>query len=352
MSEATLRRNTVYWTGLGRQLCGDSRHVLRVLPEGSVDLIITSPPFALLRKKAYGNEDQPEYVAWLSEFGRAAFPVLKDSGSFVLDLGGAYRKGRPVRSLYSFRVLLDFCDNIGYRLAEEFYWFNPAKLPSPIEWVNKRKIRAKDSVNTVWWLSKTDQPKADVRNVLAPYSERMQTLLKDPEKFYQPKKRPSGHNISKGFANGNAGAIPSNLLQIPNTESNSHYMRACKKLRRGRHPARFPEDLPRFFIKFLTEPGDLVVDIFSGSNTTGYVAEELGREWLSIELDRAHAALSAVRFMEGYDEAEIEATFAKLEQGECLKLTPTIMPRQTKVRQRRTARKRNAECGQSLPLFD
>lgn len=352
MSATIPRENTVYRTSLGRQVWGDSREILRLLPEGCVDLIVTSPPFALLRKKSYGNEDQSEYVAWLSEFGRAAFPVLKDSGSLVLDLGGAYQKGKPVRSLHSFRVLLDFCDNMGYRLAEEFYWFNPAKLPSPIEWVNKRKIRAKDSVNTVWWLSKTDDPKADVRNVLTPYSERMQTLLKNPEKFYQPKKRPSGHDISRGFANGNAGAIPSNLLQIPNTDSNSHYMRACKKLERQRHPARFPEDLPRFFIKFLTEPGDLVVDIFSGSNTTGYVAEELGRKWLSIELDRAHAALSAVRFMEGCDEAEMEATIAQLEEGRCLKLTPTITPGETRVRQRRTARKRKTKREESLPLFD
>lgn len=352
MSATTPRRNTLYWTDLGRQVCGDSREMLSLLPSASVDLIVTSPPFALLRKKSYGNEDQSEYVAWLSEFGRAALPVLKDSGSFVLDLGGAYQKGRPVRSLYSFRVLLDFCDNLGYRLAEEFYWFNPAKLPSPIEWVNKKKIRAKDAVNTVWWLSKSDAPKANVRNVLAAYSERMQTLLKDPEKFYQPKKRPSGHDISRGFANENGGAIPSNLLQIPNTDSNSHYMRVCKKLERRRHPARFPEDLPRFFIKFLTEPGDLVVDIFSGSNTTGYVAEKLGRNWLSIELDRAHAALSAVRFMEGRHEAETEATIAQLEKGQCLKLTPTIMPGETRAAQRRTPRKCKGKREEPLPLFD
>ena len=108
-----------------------------------------------------------------------------------------------------------FCDEFGFRLAEEFFWFNPAKLPSPIEWVNKRKIRAKDAVNTVWWFSKTDGPKADVRKVLVPYSDRMKTLLKDPNAFYKPKKRPSGHDISAGFGNGNGGAIPSNLLQIP-----------------------------------------------------------------------------------------------------------------------------------------
>lgn len=311
----------VYRTALGVQVCGDSREVLRLLPEQSVDLIITSPPFALLRKKAYGNEGQEEYVAWLLDFGRAALPVLKDTGSFVLDLGGAYQQGRPVRSLYNFRVLLGFCDVLEYRLAEEFFWYNPAKLPSPIEWVNKRKIRAKDAVNTVWWFSKTDNPKADISRVLVPYSERMKTLLKDPEKFYRPKDRPSGHSIAKAFGNANEGAIPSNLLQIPNTDSNSAYLRICRALGREGHPARFPSDLPRFFINFLTDPGDLVVDIFSGSNATGQVAEELGRRWLSVEIERAYAMLSAVRFMEDSNLDGIRSAIEAMERGETLLLT-------------------------------
>jgi site-specific DNA-methyltransferase (cytosine-N4-specific) len=305
----------VYTTPLGLQACGDSRDILALLPECSVDLILTSPPFALLRKKSYGNEEQDEYVDWITEFGRAAFSALRDSGSFVLDLGGAYQRGRPVRSLYNYRILLRFCDELWYRLAEEFFWFNPAKLPSPIEWVNKRKIRAKDSVNTVWWFSKSDQPKADVRNVLVPYSKRMETLLKDPNRFYRPKRRPSGHDISSGFGDGNTGAIPSNLLQIPNTDSNSHYLRACKALKREGHPARFPPDLPRFFIEFLTDPEDLVLDIFSGSKTTGFVAEQAERQWLSVEIDRGFAALSAVRFMEGMDEEATRATLETIEQG-------------------------------------
>lgn len=308
----------VYRTPMGLQVCGDSRVILPLLPPESVDLIITSPPFALLRQKSYGNERQDTYVEWLCEFGKAAFPILKNTGSFVLDLGGAYQRGKPVRSLYNYKVLLEFCDRIGYFLAEEFFWFNPAKLPSPIEWVNKRKIRVKDAVNTIWWFSKTEYPKADARNVLIPYSDRMKTLLADPERFYRPKERPSGHDIAASFARCNGGAIPPNLLVIPNTESNSHYLRCCKLLGRQAHPARFPAELPRFFIRFLTEPGDLVVDIFSGSNTTGYVAEQLGRSWLSIELNHAYAALSAVRFMEGWAEANIKATIERIDAGECV----------------------------------
>jgi len=320
------KQSTIYKTPHGLQVSADSREILQLLPADSVDLIITSPPFALLRQKTYGNEEQSAYVAWLGEFGQHALRVLKPTGSFVLDLGGAYERGKPVRSLYNFRVLFDFCDRLGYRLAEEFFWYNPAKLPSPIEWVNKRKVRAKDAVNTVWWFSKTDNPKADVTKVLVPYSERMKTLLKDPEKFYTPKERPSGHDIAAAFGKANGGAIPSNLLQIPNTDSNSHYLRMCKLLGKESHPARFPAALPRFFIKFLTDPGDLVVDIFSGSNTTGREAEELGRQWLSVELDRTYAILSAIRFMETRKEKAIIHALKQMETG-LLNLESTFNPR-------------------------
>lgn len=292
------RIESVYRTPLGTACCGDSADLLDELPQDSVDLVMTSPPFALLRKKEYGNEDQAEYVDWLCSFGPRIRRVLKDTGSLVIDLGGAYRKGVPVRSLYNYRVLIRLCDEFGFHLAEEFFWHNPSKLPSPIEWVNKRKIRVKDSVNTVWWLSKTDSPKADVRNVLAPYSNRMKKLLENPEAFYKPKTRPSGHDIAGRFGKDNGGAIPPNLLQISNSESNSSYLRRCKELGVQPHPARFPMALPEFFIKFLTDPKDLVIDIFAGSNTTGEAAERLGRRWLACDLRRDYVAASGFRFVD------------------------------------------------------
>jgi site-specific DNA-methyltransferase (cytosine-N4-specific) len=214
------------------------------MPDGSINLVVTSPPFALQRQKEYGNLDESEYVDWLMEFGRSVHSKLREDGSFVLDLGGAYRKGVPVRSLYQFRVLLRFCDELGFHLAQEFFWHNPSKLPSPIEWVNKRKLRAKDTVNTLWWFSRPEWPKANVSNVLAEYSSRMKKLLEDPAAFYTPKRRPSGHEIGLAFATDNGGAIPSNLLQIPNSESNGVYLGACKEIGIKGHPARFPSKLP------------------------------------------------------------------------------------------------------------
>nr|WP_242037500.1 site-specific DNA-methyltransferase [Coleofasciculus sp. FACHB-SPT9] len=269
---------------------------------------MTSPPFALLREKSYGNVEQEAYIDWLFPFCRKVHRVLSPQGSFVIDLGGAYQSKRPVRSLYNYRILIKLCDQLDFRLAEEFFWHNPSKLPSPIEWVNKRKIRAKDSVNTVWWLSKTDYPKANVSNVLVPYSERMKKLHENPEKYYKPKARPSGHDIGSGFATNNGGAIPSNLLQIPNSESNSRYIQLCKAVGIAAHPARFPQKLPRFFINFLTDPGDTVLDIFAGSNTTGAAAEALRRRWIAFEQNPSYLAASAFRFLE--DNQSIEAASA------------------------------------------
>lgn len=312
-----LNVSPAYFTDWGSAYCGDSLDLLSQLPDDSVNLVMTSPPFALLRKKEYGNKEQHEYIGWLSEFAKLVLKKLTPDGSFVLDLGGAYKKGVPSRSLYNFRIPIHFCDDLGFYLAEDFYWFNSSKLPSPIEWVNKRKIRAKDSVNTIWWFSKSEFPKADVTNVLNEYSDRMKKLLDDPDKFYRPKKRPSGHEISKSFGKNNNGAIPSNLLQIANSESNGTYMAGCKEVGVKSHPARFPAKLPEFFIKFLTDPEDIVVDIFSGSNTTGFVAESERRNWLAFDIGIEYVAASVFRFLDqGCDTEEMTEIYNAIRQGE------------------------------------
>ena len=324
-TKTLIDHNPAYLTRRGAAYHGDSRKLLAKLPNESINLVLTSPPFALQRKKEYGNESQDAYVDWLLEFAKLVHDKLTKDGSFVLDLGGAYEQGIPVRSLYNFRMLIRLCDELGFRLAEDFYWFNPSKLPSPIEWVNKRKMRAKDSVNTVWWLAKSDFPKADISKVLAEYSSRMKELLKDPEGFYQPARRPSGHDIGKGFAKDNGGAIPSNLLQIPNSESNSSYLAACKALDVKRHPARFPSKLPSFFIKLLTDEQDIVLDLFAGSNTTGHTAEVLDRRWISFDENLEYLAASSFRFLAKVSNIdELRDTYKKILSGETFDLDSDI----------------------------
>lgn len=302
----------LYVTVLGKAYVGDALELLDHVDENSINLVITSPPFALQRKKEYGNLPSEQYVDWLAQFAIKIKKVLTQDGSFVLDLGGAYEKGRPVRTLYNYKILIKFCEEIEFRLAEEFFWFNPAKLPSPIEWVNKRKVRVKDAVDTVWWFSKSDHPKANVENVLVPYSKRMKKLLQDAEKYYAPKERPSGHDISMAFAKTNRGAIPPNLLEIPNTESNSKYLRYCKIANVRGHPARFPTRLPEFFIRFLTDPTDIVLDIFAGSNATGEAAEKNQRRWIAFEKERKYLAASVFRFLEIANDNYIKSLYGKL----------------------------------------
>ncbi len=287
-----------YQTRFGAAYHGDARVLMETMPSDSVDLIVTSPPFALRRKKDYGNVDAAIYVDWFRPFGREFHRILKPAGSLVIDIGGSWNEGEPTRSLYQYELLIDLT-KLGFRLCQEFYWYNPARLPSPAEWVNVRRIRVKDAVDPIWWLAKTPFPKADNKQVLKKYSDSMIQLLANG---YKAKLRPSGHDISGKFKRDRGGAIPPNLLTIANTESNSWYLRACAKAGLKPNPARFPAKLPEFFLKFLSDPGGLVLDPFGGSNVTGEVAESLERRWLCFELVEEYLQGSRFRF-EKPDEA-------------------------------------------------
>lgn len=310
-----------YETKYGKCILGDSLELLETLEDNSINLVITSPPFALQRQKDYGNETQDVYVDWLCQFAKHVYDKLSNDGSFVIDIGGAYEKGMPSYSLYQFKVLIKMCDEVGFKLAQPFYWHNPSALPAPIEWVNKRKLRAKTSVNTVWWLCKNPRLcKADVTKVLTPYSSRMEKLIKSPEDFVKEEGtvRPSGHVMGKAsWQKDNGGAIPSNLLQFSNSDSNSQYLRYCKIVGAKAHPARFPSALPEFFIKFLTDPDDVVLDIFGGSNTTGAMAEKLKRKWLTFELSQEYIAASSTRF--AIDEDMAKTNYKNILAGEYVK---------------------------------
>jgi DNA modification methylase len=273
---------------------GDSLDLLtKRLQPASVDLIMTSPPFGLVRKKEYGNVDADKYVEWFKPFAEAFKRVLKPSGSLVIDIGGAWNAGVPTRSLYHYELLISLCKESKFHLAQEFFWWNPARLPTPAEWVTVRRVRVKDAINCIWWLSPTPWPKASNRRVLQPYSESMKDLLVHG---YKPQMRPSGHDISDKFQNDNGGSIPPNLIAAAHTESNSSYIRYCIDKQLKPHPARFPSEVPEFFIRMLTDANDLVVDPFAGSCVTGEVAERIKRKWICCELRDDYLQGSLGRF--------------------------------------------------------
>jgi DNA modification methylase len=286
-----------YQTDGGTAWLGDAVETLQSqVPDESVDLIMTSPPFALERPKEYGNESQESYKTWFMPFADEFWRVLKPTGSLVIDLGGAWEGGQPVKSIYAFELLVSLCrrPNRPFVLAQDFYWYNPARLPSPAQWVTVDRVRVKDSVNYVWWLGKTPHPKADNRRVLREYTDAMKRLIESGT--YNRGRRPSGHVIGEGFTEDRGGAIPPNLLAISNTGNDKEYLESCKDRALRPHPARFPAELPDFFINMLTEKDDLVVDPFAGSNVTGATAEALGRKWLSIDLDDEYMRGSIARF--------------------------------------------------------
>lgn len=302
-----------YATALGSAVVGRSEDLLsgsagRAL-RGQVQLVFTSPPFPLNRKKKYGNFEGRAFKKWLSAYAVTLRNLLTDDGSIVIEMGNAWMPRLPVMSTLAIETLLAFQRAAKLHLVQEFIWFNPAKLPTPAQWVTVKRVRVKDAFTRLWWLSATPFPKADNRRVLAPYSGSMKSLLATQK--YNSGVRPSEHSISPtSFLRNNGGAIPPNVLTLENdeattlnnllvganTSANDAYHRFCKTRGLEPHPARMPIGLAKFFINFCTDPGDLVFDPFAGSNTTGAAAEELGRRWLTVEAEAKYAAAGRGRF--------------------------------------------------------
>nr|WP_302579054.1 site-specific DNA-methyltransferase [Methanobrevibacter arboriphilus] len=306
-------------TDFGEYYIGNSKNILKSKIgqkiKGNVQLILTSPPFPLNEKKKYGNLQGEEYKKWLVGMSKTFSDLIKEDGSIVMEIGNSWESGKPIQSLLYLETLLEFVKNkkSNLRLCQEFVCYNPSRLPSPAPWVTRKRIRAIDSFTHIWWMAKSDYPKADNTKVLRPYSKSMKNLLK--KKKYNSGKRPSGHKIAeKSFFKKNNGSImpnvleieqidenrewrlPENILSISNSGANEFFARKCRKKGIELHPARMQSELALFFIELLTEPGDIILDPFAGSNTTGFCAEFLGRKWVSVEIKEEYSEQSKIRF--------------------------------------------------------
>ena len=277
--------------------------------QGKIDLIFTSPPYPLVKEKKYGNKKGEENLNWMRELAPKLAGLLAPTGSLVIELGNAWQPGSPTMSTLPLRTLLAFQEAAQLHLCQHLVWHNPARLPSPAQWVTVERIRLKDSFTHVWWMSKTDRPKATNKNVLLPYSKDMQDLLR--KGTYNAGRRPSGHVISDaGFFSNHGGSIspsvlsldgevdriPESLLKLSNTKWDIDYVNHCRNNFIAPHPARMPMQLAGFMINMLTDKKDLVLDPFAGSNTTGASAESLGRRWAAIEMNAQYIEGSRARF--------------------------------------------------------
>lgn len=300
----------LFSTRNGASLVGSSEILLHEKAfsrlRGRVQMIFTSPPFALNRKKKYGNFTGEEYKCWLASYAQILRPLLTEDGSIVIELGNAWEPRLPVMSTLAMESLLAFKEAGNLHLCQEFIWHNTAKLPTPAQWVNVERIRVKDAFTRLWWMSPSPRPKADNRRILRPYSRSMRELLATGR--YNSGRRPSEHVIgTTSFLKNNGGAIPPNVLKLEhdvpesvlegsNTRSDDPYQDHCRRLGIQPHPARMPPHLVEFFVAFCTDPRDIVLDPFAGSNTTGATCERLGRQWLSIEINQAYAEAGQARF--------------------------------------------------------
>lgn len=317
----------VYETELGSAYCGDSLKLLKSRAfdarKGQVQMVFTSPPFPLNTKKSYGNFQGEDYVSWFAKFAPVLRDMVTEDGSIVIEIGNAWMPGEPVMATHVIEAFLRFLKKGGLHLCQEFIWYNPARLPSPVQWVNRERVRVKDAFTRIWWMSPTTRPKADNRKVLREYSSSMRRLIETGK--YNAGPRPSEHHIGmESFKTDNNGAIPpnvgggeavpaldamitpqgfaeylqetTNLLKAANTLSSDDYRKFCVDRGAPVHPARMPSTLVEFFVKFLTDEQDIILDPFAGSNTTGAVAQSLGRRWLSVEADWSYAAHSIGRF--------------------------------------------------------
>ena len=270
---------------------------------GKVQLVVTSPPFPLNHKKRYGNLQGQAYLEWLQSIAPMLREMLTPDGSIVIELGNAWEPGKPVMSTLALRSLLAFQEAGGFHLCQTFVAYNPARLPSPAQWVTIERVRVKDAYTNIWWFSPSDRPKADNRRVLVPYSQHMKDLL--ASRKYNSGKRPSEHNIgAQSFLRDNGGAIPPNVLTFSNTSATDRYQAYCRHRKLRPHPARMPQGIVEFFVRFLSDQGDLVMDPFAGSNTTGAVAESLERRWIGIEPNIEYILSSKGRFDQVFDADE------------------------------------------------
>lgn len=285
---------TVFFTTNGCAVWGLAEEAASLVDAGSVRLLLSSPPYPLNTRKRYGNETAQEYVDWLCRIVESLMPAMASNGSLVINLGDVWTRNSPTVSLYQERTMIALQDRLGLHLCQRFVWHNPSSLPVPTNYVGIERIRVKNACETLWWLSASERPYADNRAILEPYSESMRSLIRRGGQGRS--KKPSGHAHRDGsFAADNGGSIAPNIVRLPNSGDHA-YTAACRAAGLKPHPARMPRELASRMIRFLSAPGEIVLDPFGGSGTTAIAAEELGRRWVTTEMHREYLEGARLRF--------------------------------------------------------
>lgn len=245
---------------------GDSRTVLKELPDNSVDLIVTSPPYADQRKNTYGGIHPDYYVQWFLPISKELFRVLDPKGTFILNIKEKVINGE--RSTYVMELILEMKKQ-GWLWTEEFIWHKKNCYPG--KWPN----RFRDAWERLLQFNKNRKFNMYQEEVMVPMGDWAQSRLR---KLSETDKKRDESRVGSGFGKNISNwvkrdkAYPTNVLHLA-TECNNK-----------NHSAAFPEALPEWFIRLFTQPGDTVLDPFMGSGTTNIVAQRMNRHSIGIEL--------------------------------------------------------------------
>ena len=249
---------------------GDCKEILKELPENTIDLIITSPPYADQRKSTYGGIPPKKYVEWFLPISKELFRVLNPSGSFILNIKERVVSGE--RSTYVMELILEMRKQ-GWLWTEEYIWHKKNCYPG--KWPN----RFRDAWERLLHFNKSRDFNMHQEKVMIPVGEWAKTRLKNLSKTDKTRDESKvGSGFGKNISNwlNRDQAYPTNVLHLA-TECNNK-----------NHSAAFPEALPEWFIKLFTQPGDTVLDPFMGSGTTNFVAQRMNRNSIGIEIKKEY----------------------------------------------------------------
>ncbi|MDD2765820.1 MAG: site-specific DNA-methyltransferase [Opitutaceae bacterium] len=272
----------VVTTDLGTVLWAEALSALGYIEDGSLRLILTSPPYPLNRQRAYGGWAQDGYIETMLRHMDGFRRKLMDRGSLVVNLADVYEPGSPTLFTYQEQIILAMQQR-GWHLCGRQMWASPAK-PKTTPYVTKDRQRLAAGFESFYWWSPTARPYADNRQILEPYSEsfRKRYLMNGGQVSLS---RSGSRQTWPGrrFCRDNGGKIPYNVVNLPDESSRGPYVKFCRQAGLPIHPARMPIEIARTWIRFVTQPKEMVWDPFGGSLTTAAACQELGRHYIASE---------------------------------------------------------------------